>query len=97
MGCTEILLSANGVKEYISMKGNTTLELAEPIKFIGRINDDGRKESYQCICPQRIHHQVIKGFKGKHVKVTIEDAILRFHLPITDRNIVTLKLLNYHW
>jgi hypothetical protein len=70
----EILLSTHGVKEYISMKGNTTLELAEPIKFIGRITTMGNKKVIVYI-PQEFHDQVIKGFKGKQVKVTIEDAI----------------------
>jgi hypothetical protein len=69
----EILVSTHGIKEYISMKGNTTLELAEPIKFIGRITTMGEKKVIVYV-PQEFHDQ-IKVFKGKQVKVTIEDAI----------------------
>lgn len=56
------------------MKGNTTLELAEPIKFIGRITTMGGKKVIVYV-PQEFHTQVIKNFRGKQVKVTIEDAI----------------------
>jgi hypothetical protein len=56
------------------MKGNTTLELAEPIKFIGRITTMGNRKVIVYI-PQEFHHQVTKSFKGKQVKVTLEDAI----------------------
>jgi hypothetical protein len=56
------------------MKGNTTLELAEPVKFIGKITTMGEKKVIVYI-PQEFHHQVTKSFKGKQVKVTIEDAI----------------------
>ena len=56
------------------MKGNMTLELAEPIKFIGRITTMGGKKVIVYV-PQEFHTPIIKSFKGKQVKVTIEDAI----------------------
>jgi hypothetical protein len=56
------------------MKTNTLLKLAEPIKFIGKITTMGERKVIIYV-PQEFHSKVIKGFKGKHVKVTIEDAI----------------------
>lgn len=56
------------------MKGNTQLELAEAIKFIGRITTMGEKKVIIYV-PQEFHSRVIKGFKGKQAKITIEDAI----------------------
>jgi hypothetical protein len=56
------------------MTGNTLLQLAEPIKFIGRITTMGDRKVIIYI-PQDFHSQVKKSFKGKQVKVTIEDAV----------------------
>ena len=53
------------------MTANTLLELAEPIRFIGKITTMGDRK----VIPQDFHSQVKKSFKGKQVKVTIEDAI----------------------
>jgi hypothetical protein len=56
------------------MTANTLLQLAEPIKFIGRITTMGDRKVIIYI-PQYFHSQIKKSFKGKQVKVTIEDAI----------------------
>jgi hypothetical protein len=58
------------------MKGNTMIGLVttEPVKFIGKITTMGEKKVIIYV-PQEFQSKVIKAFKGKHVKVTIEDAI----------------------
>ena len=57
------------------MKGNTQqLQMAEPVKFIGRITTMGEKKVIIYV-PQEYHSKVIKGFKGKLSKITIEDAV----------------------
>ncbi len=57
------------------MKADTMLGLVtEPIKFIGKITTMGEKKVIIYV-PQEFHSKVMKGFKGKHVKVTIEDPI----------------------
>jgi hypothetical protein len=54
---------------------NTILTMVtEPVKFIGKITTMGKGKVIIYV-PLEFHSKVIKGFKGKHVKVTIEDAI----------------------
>jgi hypothetical protein len=50
------------------------LQLTEPVKFIGKITTMGEKKVIIYV-PYEFHSKVVKNFKGKHVKVTIEDAI----------------------
>jgi hypothetical protein len=44
------------------------------IKFIGRISTMGKKKLVIYV-PERYHTQMLKKFKDKDLKVTVEDAI----------------------
>ncbi len=44
------------------------------IKFIGKITTMGKKKVVIYV-PQQNHKEILKYFKGRHVRVTVEDAI----------------------
>lgn len=46
----------------------------QPLKFIGRLSTMGKKKVVIYV-PERYHTQILKKFKDKDLKITIEDAI----------------------
>jgi hypothetical protein len=46
----------------------------QPVRFIGRLSTMGKKKVIIYV-PERYHAQVLKKFKDKDLKITIEDAI----------------------
>ena len=46
----------------------------QPLKFIARLSTMGKKKVVIYV-PERYHAQILKKFKDKDLKVTIEDAL----------------------